>query len=270
MPRRSGCVIMGSMVIALMLSVLIEARRGGLPALLGGLWLLALGAADLAATLVPTASHETRLLAFAAFARPLTAFVLAVFVVGSLRREADDRVQPWLVACDRPRHHYLAGRALGGAVLALASAGALTLLLLPFVSAGHALLWGSGLACELLLVVLLAQAVGLAIASPAVALAAIALTYLLARMLDALRLLARVPLLQGSGDWGGGDWLTLVASGLDALAWVLPALARFAPGAWLIAPEPPFAALGYVLPQTAVSALLLWALMRVDFARRSW
>jgi len=253
------------MVSAVMLSVWIEARRGGLPALLAGLWLVALGAAELAASLVPTASHEVRLLTFAAFARPLTAFVLAVFVVGSLRREADDRVQPWLLACDRPRHHYLAGRALGAAGLALASALALGLLLIPFVPAGAVLLWSTGLGCELLLVVLLAQAVALAIESPAVALAAVALSYLLARALDALRLLARAPLLEG-----GGDWLGLATLGLDALAWVMPALARYAPGGWLLAPEPPFIALAYVLPQTGISALLLWACMRVDFARRTW
>ncbi len=256
---------MQRMIAALMVSVWIEARRSGLPQLLVVLWLLALGAAELAAALVPTASHETRLLAFAACARPLTAFVLAVFVVGSLRREADDRVQPWLLACDRPRHHYLAGRALGAAGLVLGSAVALALLLLPFAPVGQVLLWSSGLACELLLVVLLAQAVALAISSPAAALAAVTLTYLLARMLDALRLLTRTPLLEGTGDWLG-----LVTAGLDLLAWVLPALARFAPGAWLLAPASPADALGYLLPQTAVSGLLLWALMQVDFARRSW
>lgn len=264
-PARPGCAIMPGMVSAVMTSVWIEARRGGLPALLAGLWLVALGAAELAAALVPTGSHETRLLVFAALARPFTAFVLAVFVVGSLRREADDRVQPWLLACDRPRHHYLAGRALGAVGLALASALVLGLLLVPFVPAAQVLVWCIGLGCELLLVVLLAQAVALSIESPAVALAAVALTYLLARMIDALRLLARAPLLEGAGGW-----LDLVATGLDALAFVLPALARFAPSDWLIAPAPPFAALSFLLPQTLISALLLWACMQVDFARRTW
>jgi hypothetical protein len=253
------------MIRMLVLLCLREALRGGLPLALGGLWLLAAGVAELAAALVPTGSHDMRLLTFAALARVLTVFVLTVFVVTTLRREADDRVQAWWLALDRPRHHYLAGRALGGLAVALGAAAMLTLLLLPFAPVNGALVWGSGLACELALMVLLAQAVALALDSPALGLAAVMVSYVLARAIDGLRLLANAPLLDGSGAW-----LDLARLGLDALAWIVPALARFAPGAVLLAEGGAPSTLAYVLPQTLVTALILWAVMRVDFARRSW
>jgi ABC-type Na+ efflux pump permease subunit len=251
------------MLRALIWSTWMEARRSALPLLLPLVWLLAWTMAELLATTVPTDSETTRLLVFAACARLALVFLVAVFVVSSVLREHDDRIQLWLLALPEPRSRYVTGRALGYVSVALLTALPVGLLLGLRADALDALAWTLGCAAELALVALLAQASALALRQATASLAAVLLAYLLGRSIDALRLIAAAPMLQSDSAWM--HWMQ---DALTALSWVVPPLARFAPGHWLLG-EGALAALPAVLLQALVTGSLIYAVMRVDFARRS-
>jgi len=244
-------------------SVLLEARRSGLPWLVLGLLAAALGLAAFLSQVAVTEGRELQAAFAAALLRAGAAFLLAAHVAASVVREANDKVLELALALPLSRSEYYVGKLVGyGAVgVALAAASALPLLL--WAEPAAVALWGASLAAELLLVAAASLFFAVTLANVVPAIAATAGLYLLARAMAAIQLLARGPLAEPT-------WTQALARGaVDAVALLLPRLDAATRSEWLLYAVPaPREYLGVVGALLLYSTLLCAAGL-FDFHRRN-
>jgi hypothetical protein len=242
---------------------LLEALRNRLLWLFALAALGALGAAAFAAQLALTEQRALQGALLAALLRLAAAGLLAGFVVSSMAREADDKGQELLLALALPRAVYLFGKLAGFAALALLPAllyGGLGLLVAP---PAQAALWGASLLCELWIVAAFSLLCVLGLGQVVPALAACAGFYLLARLIDPLQLLAH------QGGAAAAPLQRALAWGIDALALLLPHLARFTRSDWLVYHGGTAAELLAVAAQSAIYLALLAGAALIDLYRKS-
>lgn len=235
----------------------LEAVRTRLAWVLALAVLVAAGAAVFAGQLALAEAREVRAALAGALLRLGAAFVVATYVVTSMRREADDRVQEMLLASALTRGQYVAGKLAGYCLVALATAALCAAGVLAFSAPVQALLWGASLACELAIVAGFALFCASGLRHPVAALAATLAFYVLARMMSSLQAL-------GHGT-AGATWQTTV---LDALALLLPQLSAFAPSAWLVYQDGTAPALGANLLQALIALAVLGSASALDLQRR--
>ncbi len=191
--------------------------------------------------------------------------LMALFAVSACLREQDDRTLDLVLALDAPRGHYVLGKLLAFAALAVILAAACTLPLLTLAPPPAVAGWGLSLACELWLVAMLGLLLVFTFRQPVTALAALVAFYVLARSLDALLLLIRDPVFVHDGPFR-----PFVEHGVAALAWVMPGLHRFTDAGWLGVGGFDAGSLLPVLGQTAVYIALLATAAAVDLYRREF
>ncbi|MBF0139275.1 MAG: ABC transporter permease [Magnetococcales bacterium] len=163
-----------------------------------------------------------------AFFRLMGVFLLTATVIVGVAREFDDRMVALTLALPIPRSVYFAGKLLGFAMTAAPMAAIFALGLLPFAPWDQVLLWSLSLGCELLLMAALGFLLVLSLTHVTPALTAAMATYLLARTINTMVLIASGPLANLTPMPG-----KLILPTLRFLSWLVPDLGRFTSGEWL-------------------------------------
>ena len=230
-----------------------EARRSRLPWVLAAAGLAALGAALFGGALALTESQSTQVALAAPILRLAAVFILATFVITSIRREADDRVRGVLLSLPLRRAGYLLAKlaafcALGG-MTALASG----VVLLALADPASSMLWAVTLGCELAIVAAFALFAATGLNSVPAALSLTLGFYLLGRVASTMDALA--------SDHPAG----LAASALSAL---LPHFDAFARSEWLVYATGTNTDAAFALLQAVIYVALLAAASTLDLQRK--
>jgi ABC-type transport system involved in multi-copper enzyme maturation permease subunit len=249
-------------VVTLARSVLLEARRGGLPWLAAASLALGIAAAAFLSQVALTETLALQLAVLAALLRAAAVFLVAAQVTGATLREIQDKGLELMLSLPLSRSTHYLGRLAGFAACGALLSALFGLVLLFWAAPAPAALWAVSLAFETALVAAAAFFFAMTLSSVVAALAATAGLYLLARAMPAIQALAARPLAEET--WAG--WLARHA--VDALAFVLPRMDAATRTDWLVYGT----SLGEVL--TAVGGLLLYIVLLsaaglIDFHRRS-
>ena len=244
-------------------SVLLEARRGGLPWMAGASVLLGLALAAFLSQVALTGGAELQAAVLAAVLRTVAVFLVAVQVSSSTLREIHDKGLELMLSLPLSRATHYLGRLAGFVACGILLAALFAAVLLPWVAASRAALWGLSLACEAALVAAAALFFAMTLASLVAAIGATAGLYLLARSMPAIQAIATTPLAEES--WAG--WLARKV--VDGIAFLLPRLDAATRTEWLLYDTPGLGVYANALAALLVYTLLLVAAGLFDFYRRS-
>jgi ABC-type transport system involved in multi-copper enzyme maturation permease subunit len=244
-------------------SVLLEARRGGLPWLAAGSVALGLALAAFLSQVALTESLALQAALVAAVLRACAVFLVAAQVTSSTLREIHDKGLELMLSLPLSRSTHYLGRFCGFAACGAVLAVAFALPLLVWAPPAQVALWGLSLACETALVAAAALFFAMTLAQFVPAIAATAGLYLLARSIAAIQAIASGPLAEASFA------AQLAHRALDAVALLLPRLDAVTRTAWLLYETPSAPAYGWALAGLLLYTLLLIAAGLFDFHRRS-
>lgn len=243
--------------------VVLEAVRGRVPWLMLAVVLAGVALSQFAAQVAITESREIAHGLLGAWLRLAAVFVVALFVITSMVRDLNDKGMELVLALALPRAVYLGGRLSGYAVVAAGCAAACTLVIAVFVPPAQAAAWGATLALELLIVAALALLCLITLNHVTLGMSAVIAFYLLARSIDALRLIGTNPIAGGDPDVRG-----VIATALEGLAFVLPDLTRFARSEWLIHANASVSDVAAACAQAGVYLTLLVGAALFDLQRK--
>jgi len=244
-------------------SVLLEARRGGLPWLAAAAVALGLALAAFVSQVALTESLALQAALIAAVLRACAVFLVAAQVTASTLREIHDKGLELMLSLPLSRTTHYLGRLAGfiacGAALALVFALPLLVWAPPVAVA----LWGVSLACETALVAAAALFFAMTLGQFVPAIAATGGLYLLGRSIGAIQAIASGPLAEESAA------SRIAEHAVAAVALVLPRLDALTRTAWLLYDPPPAGAYLAALASAALYTVLLAAAGLFDFHRRS-
>jgi hypothetical protein len=244
-------------------SVVLEARRGGLPWLAAASIALGLGLAAFVSQVALTESLALQAALLAAVLRACAVFLIATQVTASTLREIQDKGLELMLSLPLSRTTHYLGRLAGFVVCGAALTLAFALPLLAWAAPAAVALWALSLACEVALVAAAALFFAMTLGQFVPAIAASAGLYLLARSIGAIQAIATGPLAEA----------TLAARiaqyAVDALALVLPRLEALTRTAWLLYEPPAAGAYTAALASALLYAVLLAAAGLFDFYRKS-
>lgn len=244
-------------------TVLLEARRGGLPWTALGVLAAALALSAFLSQVALTEGRELQSSVTAALLRAAAVFLLAAHVAASTLREANDKVLELLLALPLGRTAHYLGRLAGHAACGAALAVAFALPLLAWASPTAVAAWGFSLLLECGLVAAAALFFSMSLSNVVAAISATTALYLLARSIGAIQMLADSPLAEPTLGTNAARMA------VDAVAALLPRLDAVTRTEWLLhgapAAGPYAAALGGLL---AYAGLLVAAGL-FDFHRRN-
>lgn len=251
-------------VAALVRSVVLDARRGGLPWLAVGAVVLGVGLAAFVSQVALTESRALQAALLAALWRACAVFLVATLVTASTLREIQDKGLELMLSLPLSRTTQYLARLAGFAVCGGALAIVFAAPMLAWAPPGAVLLWGASLAFEAALVAAAALFFAMTLQQFVPAITATAGLYLLGRSIGAIQAMAAPPL--GEPSFAS----RLAQHTVDALALVLPQLDAVTRTAWILY-EPPAAG----VYAAAVGSLVLYALLLAtaglfDFHRRSF
>ncbi len=242
---------------------LLEALRTRLPWIWAGV-LAIFGAAGLFINQIAiTESGRLQWSFYASGLRLAAVLTLTAYITSSMVRELNEKGMEMVLALDLPRSSYLAGKLLAfvGIAAAMAVLAAAPLALarpLPAVTG-----WMVSLACELSIVAAFALFCVVSFSQVVPAMLLVFGFYLLARTIDALRLMSESSIL---------DELSAARSlfeyVFDAIALLLPAFDRFTLTQWIASGTIDASALVPIVGQALVYTVLLFGASLIDFHRR--
>jgi len=243
-------------------SILLEARRGGLPWLAAASIVAGVALAAFLSQVAVTESLALQAAILAALLRACAVFLIAAQVASSTLREINDKGLELMLSLPLSRASQYLGRLTGFAGCGVALALVFSLALLPWAPPGAVALWGLSLACEVALVAAAALFFAMTLAQLVPAIAATAGLYLLARSMSAIQAMASGPLADST--------LTgrIARFSVDAIALLLPRLDGVTRTEWLLYGAPSAAAWGAAVGALVLYALLLVAAGLFDFHRR--
>lgn len=242
--------------------VILEALRGRVAWLMLAVVLVGLGLAEFMAQMAITESREVARGILGAWLRLGCVFVTALFVATSMMRDWNDKGMEMVLAQALPRAAYLAGRFLGYAAVALGCAAACVGVVVFFVPADTAIIWGLTLGAEVLVIAALTLLCMLTFNHMPLGIGAVAGFYLLSRAMNAIVLMAGSLVAGGDGSRG------IIATLLETVAFLLPDLDRFARSEWLMQDNAGVTDLGHALGQAAVYLVLLAGAALFDLERK--
>jgi len=244
-------------------SILLEARRGGLPWLALAAVVLALGLAAFLSQVALTESLALQAAVMAAVLRACAVFLVASQVTASTLREIQDKGLELMLSLPLSRTTQYLGRLAGfmacGAALAVVFAAPL----LAWASPAAVALWGAALACEAALVAAAALFFAMTLGQFVPAIAATAGLYLLARSIGAIQAIAAGPLAETSVA------SRMAQHAVDAVALLLPQLEALTRTSWLLYELPSAGAYATAVGGALLYTVLLAAAGLFDFHRRS-
>ena len=243
-------------------TVLLEARRGGLPWLALATLGAGLGAAAFLSQVALTETAALQLAVLAALLRAGAVSLIAAQVTAATLREIQDKGLELMLSLPLSRTTHYLGRLAGYAACGVALALLFSAALLFWVPPLPAMLWGVSLALEIALVAAAALFFAMALPNLVAAIAATAGLYLLARAMPAIQAIAGAPL--DAETWAG--WLARHA--FDAIAFVLPRVDAATRTEWLVYEVPAPGAYAAALAGLALYLVVLTAAGLFDFHRR--
>lgn len=200
----------------------------------------------------------------AASARLAAVFVVALYVLQGLAREAQDKIAEIIFSLDLPRAIYVLGKFLAYAALCAVVSAICALPVLTLVPGSAALAWSASLTLELWLVAAASVFCMVTFSQLLPAATFVAGFYLLGRSITAIQLMSRSTL---AGDNWGAQAAAFVA---DLLSLLLPRLDAFTQTAWLLDAQPLPVTGGSLVIQVLVYVLLLLAAAMFDLYRRNF
>jgi len=236
-----------------------EALRGRWFWLVASATLLVSGAAVFARSLALTETHAVTLAFAAPLARLAGVLIVVLTTVASVVREKNDGTLLLALAAPVSRASWLAGKALGFALLAAATALLLALPVLATASPGAALAWTLSFVLELILIATVSLAIARVLGQIASAVSATIAFYVLGRLLHVVLLLG-----ERAQNYSNLESLAPVAR---LLRIVVPRLDLFTRTDWLLDGAPTWASLGEVAAQTLLFALLALVAAIIDLRR---
>ena len=244
-------------------SVLLEARRGGLPWLAIAAVALGIGLAAFVSQVALTESLALQTAVIAALLRACAVFLVAAQVTSSTLREIQDKGLELMLSLPLSRSTQYLARLAGFIACGAAIALAFALPLLLWARPAAVALWGASLACETALVAAAALFFAMTLGQFVPAIAATAGLYLLARSIGAIQAIAGGPLAESSFASRAAQ------HAVDAVALLLPRLEDLTRTAWLLYETPTAAAYAMALGGALLYTALLAAAGLFDFHRRS-
>src|SRR5258708_14613364 len=208
--------------------ILLEARRSGLPWLVAGGLVVALGLAAFLSQVALTESRTLQVAVVAALLRACAVFLVAAQVAASTLREINDKGLELALSYPLARSTQYLGRLAGFIALGALLAVAFSLPLLALAPPAAVARWGLSLAVEGALVAAAALFFSMTLAQVVPAIAATAGLYLLARSMAAIQAIASGPLTEPSLP------SRLAQSAVDAVALLLPRLDLATRTEWLV------------------------------------
>ena len=254
-----------SRILAISRYTFLEARRTRLLPLFAAALCAVFALAFFVSELAVTESLRMQITFYAAAARLAAVFIVAMFVLGSITREFDDKGIDVLLALDLPRSHYILGK-LGGFLAIGAVAGVLACAPLVWMAPpAAAAQWGMALVLELSVVIAFALFCVVTFGQFMPSAAAVLAFYVLARSLTAIRLMSAHPI-------SGADTLSHEAGRwmVEGLALITPALDRWPQTTWLIDAAASWNTVLLLLLEARVYVVLLASAAMVDFHRRNF
>lgn len=244
-------------------TVLLEARRSGLPWLALASIVAAIVLAAFLAQVALTESLQLQAALAAALLRACGAFLVALAIAASTSREVADKNLDFMLALPLSRAVQYLGRWLGHVGSAVLIAIAFSLPLLLWSAPAAVASWALSFAIELSLVAALALFFAMAFGQLLPAVAASAGFYLLARALGTIQAIAQAPPAEADWTQRAAQWL------IDAIAFVLPRLDAVTRTEWLLYGAPQAGEYLAALGGLALYAALLLAAGLVDLHRRN-
>ncbi|MEO5327143.1 MAG: hypothetical protein H7829_02750 [Magnetococcus sp. THC-1_WYH] len=199
-----------------------------------------------------------------AFFRFCAVFLLTIAVIASVAREFNDRMVDATLALAIPRAVYFGGKLIGFIVTAIPMAAIFGLILIPFSPWDQVVLWSISLGCELILMAALSLFLVLTLTHVTPALAVAMVTYMLARSMGTMVLIASGPYAQLDAMPG-----KLLLPVLQCLSWLLPDLGRFTSGEWLAYHTGNLHDLGNIAMETIITLFLLCGAGLFDLYRKN-
>ncbi|HXZ51050.1 MAG TPA: ABC transporter permease [Burkholderiales bacterium] len=243
--------------------VLLEARRSGLPWLVGASLAAALGLAAFVSQVALTESIALQSAFSAALLRACAVFLVALHVAACTVREVNDKGLELMLTLPLSRSAQYAGRLTGYVALGVVISACFALPLLLWSPPVAVLLWAASLALETALVAAAALFFSMALVQPVPAFAATAGLYLLARAIGAVQSIAASPLAEPTLAHRLAQWA------IDVVALLLPRLDAATRTEWLIYGAPSAGAYATALAGLALYSVLLVAAGLFDFHRRN-
>jgi len=250
-------------VATLARSVLLEARRGGLPWLAAASLVAGLGVSAFLSQVALTDSAALQLAVLAALLRACAVFLIAAQVTAATLREIQDKGLELMLSLPLSRTTHYLGRLAGFAACGVLLAAVFCAALLFWAPPLAAFLWGVSLALEAALVAAAALFFAMTLPGVVSAIAATLGLYLLARAMPAIQAIAAHPLPDES--WAG----RLARGAVDAIAFLLPRLDAATRTEWLVYDAPAAGAYAAALGGLALYGVLLVAAGLFDFHRRN-
>ena len=249
-------------VATLARSVLLEARRGGLPWLAVASLVVGLGATAFLSQVALTDTAALQLAVLAALLRACAVFLIAAQVTAATLREIQDKGLELMLSLPLSRATHYLGRLAGFAACGVALAAIFSAALLPWAAPLPAALWGVSLALEGALVAAAALFFAMTLPSLVSAIGATVGLYLLARAMPAIQAMAPSP---DPGTWGA----SLARNAVDAIAFLLPRLDAATRTEWLLYDAPAAGAYTAAMSGLVLYMVLLVAAGLFDFHRRN-
>jgi len=243
---------------------LLEARRNRLLWLILALLVAGFGLAEFIGEVAITETRQYQSGFLGSLLRASAVFMISLFVITTMVREFNDKGLELVLSLPVARANYYLGKLLGFSAVALLTAFLCGLCLLLYAPAGQVALWSLSLACELLLITALSLLCLFTFNQVTLALSAVMAFYVLARTIVALQLIGHSPLVD-SGTFSQ----EFINSFIDALAFLLPSLHRFADSGWLIYHTGTATDLAPVIVQTTVYMGLLAGAGLFDLYRKN-
>lgn len=243
--------------------VLLEARRSGLPWLVGASLVAALGLAAFLSQVALTESIALQVTFAAALLRGCAVFLVASHVAASTLREVDDKGLELMLTLPVSRSAHYAGRLSGYVALCALVSLCFAVPLLLWSAPATVVLWAVSLAFETALVAAAALFFSMALVQPVSAIAATAGLYLLARAIGAIHAIAASPLTEPTLMHRVAQW------SVDAVVLLLPRLDAATRSDWLVYGAPPATQYLTTLLGLALYAALLLVAGLFDFHRRN-
>jgi hypothetical protein len=244
-------------------TVLLEARRGGLPWLAAAALVFGLGLAAFLSQVALTESVALQAAVLAAVLRACAVFLVAAQVTASTLREFQDKGLELMLSLPLSRTTHYLGRLAGFVACGAALAVLFALPLAAWASPGAVALWALSLAVECALVAAAALFFAMTLQQSVPAIAATAGLYLLARSIGAIQAIA-------SGSPGESSLPARLAQyAVDAVALLLPRIDAMTRTAWLLYEAPSAATYAAALGSALLYAALLAAAGLFDFHRKS-
>ena len=200
---------------------------------------------------------------YAAAARLCAVFLTSVYVLASISREFNDKGLEVVLALDVPRSHYICGKLAGFMLAALLIAMVVALPLWVLAPTAAALMWTVSLVIELALVAALSLFCVVTFSQLLPAAGFVAAFYLLARSIDAMRLMSTHPI--SGADTPSQQVMTAL---IETLGYLLPALDHWTATTWLVDVAPESSVLAGIALQGFIYLALLTCAALFDFHRR--